>query len=324
MTPHRLYVGTIGEGLWRSTDGGHSFVRACDGMFVECHVRALAVHPREPLTLYLGSEQGLFKSVNGADSWTRVESPLNGLQIWSVLVSPHNSDVIAAGTCPSRLFLSNDGGRSWSEPKPEMMQECPRIIHTRVTTLKSDPTAPETIWAGVEIDSLRRSQDGGKTWQPLGHGLSSKDIHDLVIIAGNGKPKRLLASTNNDVNLSTDDGATWKPLGLGRIMPSPYFRGMIQKIDQPEVIFLGNGDAPPGTVGAITRSTDAGETWQVMPMPGKANSTIWNFAVNAADPDLIYASSVSGEVYRSTDGGDSWEKLAREFGEIRALAWTGQ
>ena len=57
-------------------------------------------------------------------------------------------------------------------------------------------------------------------------------------------------------------------------------------------------------------------------MPSHANSTIWNFAVNGADADLLYASSVSGEVYRSTDGGGSWTKLAREFGEIRALAWT--
>jgi hypothetical protein len=56
-------------------------------------------------------------------------------------------------------------------------------------------------------------------------------------------------------------------------------------------------------------------------MPGRANSTIWNFAVHPADSALVYASSVSGEVYRSTDAGASWEKLAREFGEIRALAW---
>src|SRR5436189_296700 len=62
---HRLYVGTIGEGLWRSTDGGATFVRACDGMFVECHVRALAAHPRDPRTLYLGSEQGLYRSTDG-------------------------------------------------------------------------------------------------------------------------------------------------------------------------------------------------------------------------------------------------------------------
>ena len=46
MTPHRLYVGTIGEGLFRSLDGGRTFRRACDGTFVECDVRALVVHPQ--------------------------------------------------------------------------------------------------------------------------------------------------------------------------------------------------------------------------------------------------------------------------------------
>jgi hypothetical protein len=44
--------------------------------------------------------------------------------------------------------------------------------------------------------------------------------------------------------------------------------------------------------------------------------------MHRALPRLIYASSVSGELYRSQDGGNRWEKLAREFGEIRALAWT--
>ena len=44
--------------------------------------------------------------------------------------------------------------------------------------------------------------------------------------------------------------------------------------------------------------------------------------VHAADPELMYASSVSGEIYRSTNGGVAWDKLPREFGEIRALAWT--
>ena len=90
---HRLYVGTIGEGLWRSRDGGETFVRAMDGMFVECHVRALAEHPREPGRLYLGCEQGLFRSDDGAGNWARVKSPLNGLQIWSLLLLPHDPAV---------------------------------------------------------------------------------------------------------------------------------------------------------------------------------------------------------------------------------------
>jgi photosystem II stability/assembly factor-like uncharacterized protein len=57
-------------------------------------------------------------------------------------------------------------------------------------------------------------------------------------------------------------------------------------------------------------------------MPGRANSTMWNFAVHPADPNLVYANSVSGQVYRSTDAGATWHKLPREFGEIRAIAWT--
>src|SRR5437660_10531907 len=124
-TPHRLYVGTIGEGLWRSLDAGATFARTCDGMFVECHVRAIAVDPRDPRILYLGTEQGLFRSDDGADRWSRVQSPLDGLQIWSILISPAAPDVILVGTCPSRVFRSGDGGRSWSEADVRMRQECP-------------------------------------------------------------------------------------------------------------------------------------------------------------------------------------------------------
>jgi photosystem II stability/assembly factor-like uncharacterized protein len=318
MIAHRLYVGTIGEGIFRSTDSGASFQRAADGMFVECHVRALVVHPREPRVLYLGSELGLFRSDNGADLWQRVESPINGKQVWSILLSPQRPETIFVGTCPSRLYRSDDGGKTWTEPAIEMEQACPRIIHTRLTALAADPGNVETFWAGVEIDGLRRSRDGGRTWQNVGKGLSSKDIHAILPLSS----RRLLVSTNNDVNLSTDDGETFQPLGLGKVMPSPYFRALSQLAGQPGTALVGNGDAPPGCVGAIGISKDSGATWKAATMPGCANSTIWNFAVHAADPSLIYASSVAGEIYRSQDGGDSWTKLEREFGEIRGLAWA--
>jgi photosystem II stability/assembly factor-like uncharacterized protein len=321
--PHRLYVGTIGEGLWRSLDGGVTFTRTCDGMFVECHVRALVVHPRDHRILYLGSEKGLFRSENGADSWSRVESPLNGLQIWSILLLPATPEGIVVGTCPSRLFRSDDGGRTWSEPAARIVQDCPRIIDTRVTSLCVHPGDPQTMWAGVEIDGIHRSKDGGLRWESVGKQLSSQDIHALAFVpAANGRPARLLASTNNDVNVSLDDGDTWQPLQLRDALPLPYFRGLVQHSTKPEVLFLGKGDAPPGTTGLVARSLDGGTSWQPTQMPGRANSTLWNFAVHPADPDLVYASSVSGQVYRSLDGGASWQRLPREFGEIRAIAWT--
>lgn len=319
---HRLYVGTIGEGLWRSTDGGATFSRACDGMFVECHVRALAVHPREPQTLYLGNELGLWRSTDGASNWSRVESPLNGKQIWSLLLLPHAPDVLLAGTCPSRVFRSDDGGRSWEEAGVSMLQECPRIMHTRVTTLLADPEDGDTVWAGVEIDGLYRSRDRGRTFGPVGEGLSSRDIHALAVVPGNGRGRRMLAATNNDLNASEDGGETWRPLDIGRSMPWAYCRTLAQLSGRPEVVLLGNGNGPPGSAGAVGRSEDGGASWRPARLPGQANSTVWNFATHPADPALVYASSVSGEAYRSRDGGASWEKLEREFGEIRALAWT--
>jgi photosystem II stability/assembly factor-like uncharacterized protein len=323
---HRLYVGTIGEGLFRSVDGGVTFHRSCgiksdSSMFVECHVRAFAIHPREPAVLYLGSEQGLFVSRDGAENWTRLDAPLAGLQVWSLWVSPQRPELLVAGTCPSRLFRSDDGGKTWTEPATTMRKDCPRIMWTRVTSLLGDPANPDQLWAGVEIDGVHHSRDGGRSWQPLGTGLSSQDIHALVIVP-NGRGRRMLAATNNDLNVSTDDGATWRPLEIGKSLPWSYCRGMGQKAGSPEVVFLGNGDGPPGTVGVVARSTDGGATWQAAKMPGRANSTLWNFATHAADPELIYAASVSGEVYRSTDGGEAWEKLEREFGEVRALAWA--
>jgi photosystem II stability/assembly factor-like uncharacterized protein len=319
---HRVYVGTIGNGLWRSTDAGESFKRASDGMFVECHVRALVVDPRDDRTLWLGSEQGLFRSSDAADSWQRVESPLNGQQIWSILVLPQLPDVILAGTCPSRLFRSEDGGRAWTEPEVRMLQGCPRIMHSRVTTLVADPADPACVWAGVEIDGLYRSGDMGKTWHKMGRGLSSQDVHGMAIVPGNGQSRQLLVSTNNDLNASSDGGETWQPLRVGQSLPWSYCRALAQKAGQPEVVLMGNGEGPPGGAGAVARSTDAGRSWQLAGMPGRSNSTMWNFAVHPSNPEQVYASSISGEVYHSLDGGTSWRKLAREFGEIRALAWT--
>jgi photosystem II stability/assembly factor-like uncharacterized protein len=321
MTPHVLCVGTVGEGVFRSLDHGDSFRRAMDGMFVECHVRALVCHPDNPRLLFLGCEEGLFRSDDGADSWSQVDSPLNGLQIWSLHFAPGRPERMFAGTCPSRFFRSLDGGRSWEECPALVEKHCPRIMRTRVTSFAADGDA---VWAGVEIDSVWHSGDGGRSWRKTPEGLSSPDIHNLAIVpASPGRPRRFVATTNNDVNLS-DDGETWRRLDVGRQLPLTYCRGLTLLPGEPRRLLLGVGDGPPGSTGHIAFSDDAGETWRTAAMPGSANSTIWNFAAHPADPSLVYASSVSGQVYRSTDRGESWARLGREFGEVRALLWLPQ
>src|SRR5437879_433392 len=119
-----VYVGTIGQSIWRSRDGGQTFTRASSGVHSECDVRALLVHPQEPRVLHLGTETGLFVSRDGADLWERVPSPMDGRQVWSLARDPADSDVLIAGACPAALFRSGDGGKSWEELDAHMPDHC--------------------------------------------------------------------------------------------------------------------------------------------------------------------------------------------------------
>jgi hypothetical protein len=319
---HRIYIGAIGQGVMRSIDGGETFGRAMDGMFVECHVRALALHPHDDRVLYLGCELGLFRSDSGADGWQRVESPANDKQIWSILIHPRRPETIIVGACPSRIFVSHDAGKSWREAATDIRRDCPRIMHTRVTSLKADPDDDEVIWAGVEIDGIHRSDDGGRSFRRWpASGLLSQDIHDILVLRHGGQ-RTVLVATNADLHRSTDDGRSWQPLEMKRLAPWQYCRALGQPVGQPSVALLGFGNGPPGSEGSIAVSHDGGSTWQRAAFPGIANSTVWNFATHPAEQSVVYATSISGQLYRSNDAGASWNKLPREFGEVRALAWS--
>lgn len=317
----RVYAGTVGQSIWRSDDGGLTFTRASRGAPSESDIRALALHPDDPNVLFLGAETGLFVSHDAADSWERVASPLDGRQVWSLAFDPRDANVLFAGTCPADLYRSGNGGRRWELLDTRMPRECigGAPLTPRVTCILIDPR-DGAVFAGVEIAGVHRSRDGGLTWEVLGEGLSSQDIHGLVSVWNGGRT--LLATTNNDVNRSTDDGVTWLPLGVKEHFPWPYTRACTIPAGDPETVWVGAGNGPPGSQGALFRTRDLGESWDRLPLPGTANSTIWNLAFNTADPRRAYAGSISGQVYRTLDGGDSWSKLPMEFGEVRALVWS--
>jgi photosystem II stability/assembly factor-like uncharacterized protein len=200
MIDHALFVATIGEGVFKR-DNGASFRRACDGMeFVECDVRALVADPDEQATLYLGNEEGVWVSRDAAETWNQLLKTDGS--VWSLHVLGKR---IIAGTCPPTLLRSEDGGSSWTRTEATITPDCPRIRHTRVTCIAADPENAERLYAGVEIDGIFASEDDGRSWRGRGEGLSSRDIHSLLVLPGG----RMLATTNNDLNSSDDGGKNW-------------------------------------------------------------------------------------------------------------------
>ena len=316
---YSIMVGTTGAGLFHSADSGESWRRIGSPFPGESQVRALAVDPSSSNVVYAGAENGIYRSEDAGTNWAKLDSPMEGLKIWSIAIDPSNSDNVFVGTSPAQLFRSRDGGQSWDKLAANIAQEC-AIGDPRVTALLVDPVDSNTVLAGVEIDGVYISRDGGDTWSHVDQGITNPDIHGMAFSLG--EEKTVLVSTPREIFASSDDGATFQSLMSSSSLEMPYCRWVAVKADDPQTMFVANGDAAIGNTGTIRRSTDGGQSWNEVPLPVEPNSPVWNFATNPADPELILANSVYGELYRSEDGGENWGKIKKEFTEVRALAWT--
>ena len=312
----RVYVGTIGSGVWSSDDLGETWVSRFNGHNSVDRVWSLCWHADEPDVVWAGTEHGLARQSRDG-SVEQVSSPFSDRQVWAMAQSPTDHKAMYVGTCPGCIFRTRDGGNSWDELPVGIATKCD-IGLTRVTRIRVDPLEEGTVWVSVEIDAVHVSQDYGESWQKLDNGFKFPDIHDMVAVVEEGK-RKLLAATAVGLYCSNDEGTSWEWIKLDS--PWQYTRGMELKADGNGTVFLGNGDGPPGTTGRLLRSDDWGCSWETADFGSPTNSTVWNIATNRSNPDLLFASTILGQVYRSTDGGIHWTKLPREFNEIRSLIW---
>jgi photosystem II stability/assembly factor-like uncharacterized protein len=315
-----ICVGTIGIGLWRSPDGGDTWGRVGSSLAAESRVYGVAVHPKDPKVIFVGAHDGLHRSDNRGQSFEHIDSPMNSMDVWKIAFDPINPDTMFVGTRPANVYRSKDAGQHWELLETDMVDDCPNVGVPRITALTVDPLDPRNVWAGVEVDGVRRSLDGGDTWSRIGGGLNDPDIHDIAVSVGD--PKTVITCTPGEIFTSTDTGEAWQGLGVRDSFPLPYCRNMALKPGDPNVIFVATGDGPAGSTGTIQRSTDRGKTWENLSLPVVPNAPMWTFATHPADPDLIMSCSHYGQIFASSDGGDWWTKLRREFSETRAMAWT--
>ena len=227
--PERLYVAALGHpfgknqqrGVFRSKDGGENWEKV---LFLSDSTGAidLELNPenpdeiyaamwraeRKPWTIISGaaSEDGIYKSTDGGDSWNKVEKGLPQGLIGKIdfAVTPADPDrVYALVEAPGKkqgLYRSDDRGESWQQTsdKEDIMSR--PFYFTNIT---AHPTNPDTVYVG----NVRywMSKDGGKTFdrRPVTHA----DVHDLWINPEN--PKIQVQGNDGGATVTLDGGDTW-------------------------------------------------------------------------------------------------------------------
>ncbi len=115
-----ILVGTVGQGVMRSADGGENWGRVGinQGLHSDALVRTLASHPSRPRVVHAGTDKGLYKSEDAGETWRLLDTSLNSYTVWALAADSEDPDLMYAGTgtpTPAAFFRSRDGGNSWDK-----------------------------------------------------------------------------------------------------------------------------------------------------------------------------------------------------------------
>jgi len=320
----RTLVGTVGQSVLATDDGERwSRIGPNAGFHSDAIVRTLVNRPEQPEVIWAGTDRGILRSEDAGRSWARLAGPPSEHQVWRIAFDPTDTHVVFAGTgTPSvaRVFRSDDDGQTWKQLDVDIAQECAAVGVPRVTDIAIDPLQPLKLWASIEVDGMRRSTDGGETWQRVDGPITNPDGHAAAVTAG--PPKSVFLTVNNEIFFSRDDGGSWRAVGVKERFPHTHIRDVVFDAMDPCTAWAAIGDSTPGTTGVLMQTRDAGETWRRVDMPVEPNSAMWVVRTQPDHPERVLAASRYGYLYESEDRGESFRKLKREFSEISSIVWV--
>ena len=246
--PEVIWVGTgesanrnssgWGDGLYKSTDGGQSFLRV--GFENSHHIADIALHPTDPNTAYVavvghlwgyGGERGLYKTTDGGENWKKLTNnlPEDGKTgCTEIVMHPENPDILFAGFYhrlrqpfyytsggeQGGLFQSKDGGKTWQKLTKGLptgatgmidVSICRKQPNIMVAAIEADENLPK----GVPGSGVYRSDDGGNNWRFLYKHAVRPFYHGQIEI----DPSRpdTIYIVSRDFQISYDGGKTFKP-----------------------------------------------------------------------------------------------------------------
>jgi photosystem II stability/assembly factor-like uncharacterized protein len=212
----------------KSTDGGHSFSLAVDGIGATERGNwrtPIVMHPTNPEILYTGTRR-VYRTINRAEYWTRISPYLTDHTITAIAVARSDPDVIYVGTEDAAVWVTIDGGAEWTFIADSLPERW-------VTSIAVDPLEaaiayvthsgyrdsgidlyPDPPPSGGEMQPyVSRTTDFGQTWTDITGNLPQAPVNDIVI--DDHFRDHLMVGSDVGVFESFDLGLTWSPLGEG-------------------------------------------------------------------------------------------------------------
>ncbi|HEX9793814.1 MAG TPA: hypothetical protein VGC54_07490 [Planctomycetota bacterium] len=309
--PDRYFAAGADGGVWRTTDGGQTWQPLTDAMPTTA-MGALALDPSDENVIYAGTGEanfanhsryglGIFKSVDGGDSWR------------------HLGAATFAGRCIARLVVHP------SDPQRVFAAVTRAGGFPELAAAKGHPGATGAL-------GVFRSLDGGASWTHLQNGLPNLSATDLaidpaspnVLYAGIG---RIFGSAQNGVYKSTDGGASWAKLGLG--LPTGTL-GRVNLAVAPSqtarIYALIVEPSDPAGGGASTRgawrSDNGGSSWTAIDPGSMQQSYGWYLSVVSVQPTDSSTAIFGGfSLRRTTNSGGSYSTITPPHVDLHAIAW---
>lgn len=308
-----IFVCTRDGGLLRLRRSNDTWVG--DDVLEDAGAQCVAVKGRRVL---VGTrDQGLLFSADAGASFKQADLPERG--VFSVAISDADG-ALYAGTEPSRLFVSRDGGR-WSElealqqiPSREQWSFPPRPWTHHVRWIAPDPRDGERLLVGIELGGLMYSDDAGETFSDHRPG-AKRDVHTLT-----WHPRlqgRVYQAAGDGAAWSRDGGLNWEAVDAGRDLP--YCWSVAVDPSDPDTWYVSAASGPR----AAHSGRDArgrlyrwsGDEWKPLALPDDTMP----YALAASDDELI-AGMADGRVIHSDDRGSNWTDTGVDAGSILALA----
>lgn len=295
-------------------------------------LESVAVHPSQPNRIFCGTfDCGLQRSVDGGDSWERIgqvaidpeEKPATAerrgveeVSVMSLAIDPSDPDVIWAGTEPSAVFRSTDGGEVWKRieginnlPSASDWSFPPRPYTHHVRCIEIDPTDPDRVYVGIEAGALLVTPDAGETWieQPRG---SRRDNHALATHPD--APGRVYSAAGDGYAESSDYGDSWRQHQEN--LEHGYVWSVAVDPGDPDTVLISaahsaakaHGHGGTKTASSHLYRRDDGE-WNCIDEGIPVGDGVLRTVLSSGTTDGEFYAVNNHGVYHSEDGGISWE-----------------